>query len=129
MKNYDEIMAKVEETELSVKELRKLVEDLIKENAMLREQLDIYEQTEKNKVAVSLDDSIFVLNLSTRTCHVLRRSGLNTVRELLEIPKAYWEKPILSQKLPNGNYLRNFGKKSAHEVKEALEQITVAGQK
>ena len=39
MKNYNEIMAKVEKTELSVKELRELVEALIEENTMLREQL------------------------------------------------------------------------------------------
>ena len=39
MKNYNEIMAKVTETELGVKELRELVEALIEENTMLREQL------------------------------------------------------------------------------------------
>lgn len=39
MKNYNEIMTKVKEAELGVKELLELIEVLIEENTMLREQL------------------------------------------------------------------------------------------
>lgn len=87
MENYNEIMAKVEETELGVKELRKLVEALIAENTMLREQLSMSVNKVNDNLSLEEAFKAFYLTDSypdgirkkTRAYNGFARAGYKTI--------------------------------------------------
>jgi DNA-directed RNA polymerase subunit alpha len=71
---------------------------------------------EKKAIRASIPDDLFnmpveKLDLSVRAMNCLRRSGINTVGELVSLS----EKELLS--------LRNFGQKSRQEVEEKLVSL------
>ncbi len=70
--------------------------------------------TEDEKIICSEEDAIDVLQLGTRVYNALRRSGVNTIRQLIDVHD--------SDKLFE---IRNLGEKGIAEVEEKLVNITL----
>ena len=70
--------------------------------------------TEDKRIVCAEDDTIDVLRLTVRVCNALRRSGVHTIGELLEVHDA--------DKLFE---IRNMGQKGIAQIEEKLANITV----
>ena len=101
-------MNTIDEIKDMLDKLNEEIEDLRAENEELKHRLSKYESVARNE---NINMTIKEMGLSVRSYHCLTRAGIKIVADLLE-----WDRKRFYR-------IRDFGKKSATEVCEKMEEL------